>query len=424
MPSEAKTVRKVKETVDEMKDNMDSILEKEDEIDAAKDAASEAKSEVQKISERNSELVDEIKDLQESMDPMQEQLDELDVKIQDRQDGVDGGPSFGKIVADGLVENVESKNFVGNRPASGASFKTEVEKSIKDIVNTGASAGDVIDPDYRGDIIPSPVLRTPRIIDLISVIQTSSDSVEWVRQDSETNNASPQAGQGAPLSKSEMSFTLNTETVETIGHIAKASVQILNDAPRLRDFINTRIRALLELELEDQVLLGDGTGNNLDGLIPNSTDYYTNLENQVVDGSTTDLDRIGVMLLQIQRQNYPPTGIVLSPLNWWGITLQKDSNDNYQFAEAQSQTSPRLWGFPVVSSNAMPEGEALVGNFELGATYFDRRSTTVEASTENVDDFEKLMVTLRAYVRGLLAVQNPKAMVHNDNMDASSPAGS
>jgi HK97 family phage major capsid protein len=130
------------------------------------------------------------------------------------------------------------------------------------------------------------------------------------------------------------------------------------------------------------------------------------------------------MLLQLERNNFPPTGIVLSPLNWYGIQLTKYGDDNYQFVTPQGSAAPRLWGFPVVSSNAMREGEALVGNFEMAATFYDRRQTTLQISTENSDDFEKLMVTMRAYLRGLLAVERNNALVHNANMDTAAPTGS
>lgn len=425
MPSEAKTVRKVKETIAEMKGNMESILEKESEIKDAKDAAHDAKKKVKKISERNADLVDEVKELNSTIQPLQEQVDDLDVKFQERKGGVRGGKTLGEEVSSGLIDSVEQKNFTGSRPPAGSSFQTRVTgRSIKDVLNPAGNSGATVDPDYQEDIIPSPVLRTPTIMDLVSVMETSSDSVEWVRQNAETDNTGPQAGQGSALAKTDMGFTLETDNVETLGHIAKASVQILNDAPRLRDYINTRIRALLELELEDQVLMGSGTNNDLDGLVPNASTYPTttpNVETAVVDGTATDIDKIGVSLLIIQRNNFAPTGIVLSPLNWWGIQLQKDGNNNYQFTNPQNQTSPRLWGYPVIATNALPEGSSLVGNFELGATFFDRKNITIDASTENADDFEKLMVTLRAYVRGMLAVEQPDAMVYNDTMNTTSP---
>ena len=423
---DAKTMRQVKETIEEMKGNMESILEKESEIKTAKDAANDAKEKVEKLSERNAELVDQVKELNSTIDPLQDQVDNLDVKLQERKGGANGFKSLGDEVSDGLTDSVEQKNFTGSRPPAGTSFQTRVKgRSIKEVLNPPSNSGATVEPDYQEEIIPSPVLRTPTIMDLVSVMETSSDSVEWVRQNAETNSSSPQSGQGAALSETDMGFTLETDNVETLGHIAKASVQILNDAPRLRDYINTRIRALLELELEDQVLMGSGTNNDLDGLVPNASEYpdgsTPNLESVVVDGDATDIDKIGVSLLQIQRNNFAPTGIVLSPLNWWGIQLQKDADDNYQFTNPQNQTSPRLWGYPVIATNALPEGSSLVGNFELGATFFDRRNITIDASTENADDFEKLMVTLRAYVRGMLAVEQPNAMVYNDSMNTTSP---
>jgi len=423
MPQSAKEMRQLKEKVNELGDNIDSILSLESDIKTAKDSASEAKTKVEKISETNAELVDEVKKLQSKKSELQDQFDELDMKI---QEGKVGGSSanIGKEVASEIAQDVEAKNLSNGRPSQGDTFKANLDGyTLKDITNIGG-AGDVVFPDEREDIISKPVLRTPQIMDLVTMLETSKDAVEYIVQSLETDNAGPQAGQGAALDQSDFEFTLETDPVETLGHIGKASVQILNDAPRLRTWVNTRMRALLELELEDQVLLGDGTGNNLDGLVPNATGYYSNLESAIADSPVTDIDKIGVMLAQLQRQNFPPTGIVLSPVNWWGILLTKDGDDQYQISGAQNMASPRLWGFPIVSSNAMPEGEALVGNFEMAASFFDRRQTTLEIATENADDFEKLMVTIRAFVRGLLAVQRPLALVHNSNMDTSAPTGS
>lgn len=417
----AKAMENLKDKIEELGSNVKHILEKEEDIKDAKDAAHNAKNKVQKLSNKNAELVDQIKELQDDQSEIKDMVDELDIKFQDA--GERGPKNVGKEFVSQVQDKLEQKGYTkGQSPVAGDTFKATLDgHGMKDITNAGASAGDVVFPDERDEIISSPVLRTPSILDLVTILETDSDAVEWVLQTSETDNAGPQSGQGSALSQSDFSYALQTQPVETIGHIAKSSVQILNDAPRLRSWINTRMRQLLELEAEDQVLTGDGTGNNLNGLVPNASNYNTSLEGEVVDGTVTDLDRIGVSLLQLQRNNFPPTGIVLSPINWWGITLQKDGNDNYQFANAQSMTSPRLWGFPVVSSNAMPPGEALVGNFELASTFFDRRQTTLEISTENADDFEKLMVTMRAYMRGLLAVQRSAAMVHNASMDATAP---
>lgn len=410
----------VKETVQELKSNLERILGEdglENDIKEAKDAAHGAKRKVEEISERNAELVDELKSVKEEKEALQEQADELEVKLKEGYGPTDRGR---KDIGKEVVSDMKQQNLKGS-PGSNFNVHTKFEDAgVKDITNLGGSAGDAVFPTEREQIIPKPQLRTPTILDLLTILETEKDSVEYLEQSSETDAASPQSGQGSALSKSDMGVTKQTVTIETIGHVAKASVQILDDAPRLRTFVNTRMRQLLELELEDQVLTGDGTGNNLDGILPNATAYDSNLET-VVDGTTTDIDRIGVMLLQVQRNNFPPTGILLSPLNWWGIVLQKDNYGEYQFANPQSQASPRLWGLPVVSTNAMPEGESAVGNFEVGVTFYDRMDTALELATENATDFEELLVTIRAYLRGGVVVDQPKAVVHNANMGTTAP---
>lgn len=412
----------VEETVNELKSNLERILGEdglENDIKDARDAASDAKEKVEEISERNAELVDELKQVKEDRDALQEQTDELEVKL---KEGFAPNGRGRKDIGSGVVEAVkESQKSISGRPGSNFNVHKEFEDAgIKDITNIGGS-GDAVYPMEREEIIPKPQLRTPTILDLLTILETEKDAVEYIEQSAETDAAAPQAGQGTTLPTSDMEFERQSVTIETVGHLAKAALQILDDAPRLRTFVNTRMRQLLELELEDQVLTGDGTGNNLDGILPNATAYDSNLET-VVDGTTTDIDRIGVMLLQVQRSNFPPTGILLSPLNWWGITLQKDDDGEYQFVNVQNQTAPRLWGLPIVSTNAMPEGEAAAGNFEVGITFYDRMETALEISTEDATNFADLMVSIRAYLRGAVVVDQPNAVVHNANMDATAPS--
>jgi HK97 family phage major capsid protein len=418
----ALATKELKDKVENLSKNLNRILGEdglEDDVKTAKDAAHDAKSKIEKLSEENSELVDDIKSLKEDVGEVQEHVDEVDTKVQEKWTG---GRKPVENLGQKVLDEVNERNFK-NRPTAGSSIKVNFDDvGLKDITNVSGSAGPVVFPDEREDIVPSPVLRQPRVIDLLTVLETSSDAVEWVKQKTETDNADVQSGQGSALGQTDMTFELNTSTVATLGHIAKSSIQILDDAPRLRTFVNTRMRQLLELALEDQVLLGDGTGNNLHGLIPQATSYNNNLESAVVDGTADDIDRIGVSILQVQRSNFPATGILLSPLNWWGIVLEKDDDGSYRFANAQSQQTPRLWGLPIVSTNAMPEGSSLVGNFSVGSTFYDRRQTRLEIATENSDDFEKLMVTIRAYLRGTVAVEQPDAMVKNENMDATAPA--
>ena len=68
-----------------------------------------------------------------------------------------------------------------------------------------------------------------------------------------------------------------------------------------------------------------------------------------------------------------------------------------------------MWGLPLVNTPAMTAGDFLVGNFQMGATIYERMGVEVLISTENVDDFETNRATVRAEERVAIAVKRPQA---------------
>ncbi|WP_218662219.1 phage major capsid protein, partial [Enterobacter cloacae] len=58
------------------------------------------------------------------------------------------------------------------------------------------------------------------------------------------------------------------------------------------------------------------------------------------------------------------------------------------------------------------QGKFLTGAFNAGAQIFDREDANVVISTENADDFEKNMISIRCEERLALAVKRPEAFVY------------
>ena len=74
---------------------------------------------------------------------------------------------------------------------------------------------------------------------------------------------------------------------------------------------------------------------------------------------------------------------------------------------------PLLWGLPVVATEAQAfEGRFLTGAFRTGAQLFDREDANVVISTENADDFEKNLISIRCEERVALAVKRPEAFIY------------
>jgi HK97 family phage major capsid protein len=160
---------------------------------------------------------------------------------------------------------------------------------------------------------------------------------------------------------------------------------------------------------ETEILTGDGTGQHLSGLITNATAFSA----PITIAGATMIDNLRLGLLQAELALYPSDGIVLNPADWANIELTKDSAGGYIFASPQNSASPRMWGKPVVSTPAMTIDKFLVGGFKLQRLY-DRMAPEVLIASENSDDFEKNLYTMRCEERIALAVRVPAALIYGD----------
>lgn len=305
---------------------------------------------------------------------------------------------------------IESEAFKGMSSSDRKGVR--VQMSRKDLMNVTATTGSGTSTTNSlvvADRIPgiiAPPERTLTIRDLLAPGETDSASMEFVQETGYTNNAAPVA-EGARKPQSEITFDLKTAPVRTIAHTFKASRQILDDAKGLASYIDARARYGLRFKEELQLLSGDGTGANIKGIIPQASTFSP----RVTLASATAIDRMRLAVLQAVLAEYPATGFVLNPIDWAAIELTKDGEGRYIIAQPVNGSVARLWGLPVVETQAMTQNNFLTGAFSMAAQIFDRMEIEVLLSTENEDDFVKNMVTIRAEERLAMAVYRPEAFV-------------
>lgn len=338
------------------------------------------------------------------MAELKERLTELEQKSARRQDDL---PQTVKTLGQMVIES-EAFKGMGSSARKGISVKM----SRKDLMNVTATTGagaSTTNSLVVADRIPgiiAPPERTLTIRDLLAPGETDSASMEFVQETGYTNNAAPVA-EGARKPQSEITFDLKTAPVRTIAHTFKASRQILDDAKGLASYIDARARYGLRFKEELQLLSGDGTGANIKGIIPQASTFSP----RVTLASATAIDRMRLAVLQAVLAEYPATGFVLNPIDWAAIELTKDGEGRYIIAQPVNGSVARLWGLPVVETQAMTQNNFLTGAFSMAAQIFDRMEIEVLLSTENEDDFVKNMVTIRAEERLAMAVYRPEAFV-------------
>lgn len=257
--------------------------------------------------------------------------------------------------------------------------------------------------------------RKLTIRDLLMQGRMDGNSLEFVQETGFTNSAAPVA-EGALKPQSDIKFDLKSTTAKVIAHYMKASRQILDDASQLQSYIDGRLRYGLAFKEEQQILNGDGTGQNLLGIIPQATAYVRPVG--VATTAESKLDTLRFAMLQAILAEYPASGHVLNPIDWAAIETLKDTSGQYIIGNPQGGLNPTLWGLPVAETQAIASGKFLTGAFSMGAQIFDRWASRVEVATENEDDFVKNLVTILAEERLALAVYRPEAFIYGNIVPA------
>ncbi len=275
--------------------------------------------------------------------------------------------------------------------------------------DTDGAAGDLVSNTRLPGLI-APPNRRMTVRDLLTQGRMDGSTLEYVKETGFTN-AAGMVAETAAKPESTLKFDLVSTTAKVIAHYVKASRQILDDASQLASYIDGRLRYGLAFKEEGQLLNGDGTGQNLLGIIPQATAYAAPFDPA---GTETGIDNIRLAALQASLAEYPASGIVMHPSDWARIELLKDTQGRYIIGNPQGSISASLWNLPVVATQAIAEDKFLVGAFQLGAQVFDRWQARVEIATENEDDFIKNMVTILAEERLALAVYRPQAFIYGD----------
>ncbi|MGW8190152.1 phage major capsid protein [Sphingomonas hankookensis] len=301
-----------------------------------------------------------------------------------------------------LAESEELKNFIGNRGAQGS-----MRLELKAVTSAAGSAGGLIVSQRESGIIDIP--KRPDVIlrDLVTVVPTTSANIEFAKQTARTNNARPVA-EGTTKPYSDYAWGRVSTPVRTLAHLAKLTRQAMDDAPQLQGEVDAEMRYGLALSEDAQILNGDGSGENLLGLMLQATPYALP---SGATAPTNPIDKLRAAILQSTLALYSPTAFVLNPIDWYNIEIQKDAAGGYIFANPLQMAGPTLWGKPVAATVSMAAGAFLTGDLKRAATLYDRMAVEVLISSENADDFEKNLFTMRAEERLALAVKRPAALI-------------
>lgn len=243
------------------------------------------------------------------------------------------------------------------------------------------------------------------IRDVITTQQTNLASVPYLRELNSATNAggATATAEGSAKAEAVMEFEQDDAPARKLTAWIPATSEILADAPTLRGYIDTRLTYMIKLREEAQILNGPGTAPNLKGIV-----QFTGVETQSAVNDDVPAT-IGLACSQIEANDGFASAVAMNPVDWWKGVVERHSStfDNGGGGNAPAAVGGLTWGLPVVRTNAMTAGDALVGDFVLGATLFDREGVTVKTSDSHSTYFTENKVAIVAEERIALAVHRP-----------------
>lgn len=402
----------------ELKDIKDALAESSLEL---KSVMEKTQSEVKELGEATAETKGALAQAEKKHAEISEAIDQMDKKLiemelEQKRFREQGAPSEVKTLGKAFVESDVFTELKST--ARGNDKPVSIER--KDITSLAASAGSLIRPD-RDPVVYRDPNRPLRIRDLIPTIPTTSGSVEAMRQASFDNQAGPQGtvagvggGEFVAKNKSDITWSLETFTVKTIAHWVAASRQALSDAPMLAGLIDTELTYGLDLESDQQLLQGDGTGQNVLGLlvdadVPTVGELTSGTAEADVPAAMIEHIRSAVTVCQT-NEYYNQTGIVLNPADWAILETAKATDGHYLMIQFPANgAEQRIWRMPVIVTNAMPVNNFILGDWTMGAKLYVREGISVRVSESHADFFVKNGVAVLGEERYAFAVTRPKA---------------
>ena len=361
---------------------------------------------VEKGQEDNAEVINSLrKEITENQNAQQKALNEtlkqhgLMIKKLSEQEKVDSAGVVNPIRKGLDLNKEELVKMKGNKNLS-ISFKAAGTM----LLSTNVSGGNV-PVEQRLEGLNPIASRQIRLLDVVQRGTAESNVISWVYQ-ANKDGAAGGTAEGATKNQLDFDLVVNSETVKKRTAFIKVSEEMLDDVSYMESEIrNELVRELLK-DVESQVYGGDGTGTNLNGISTVATAFAAGVFAGTVDNANSaDVLTVAMNQIQVAEQGMANFAMV-HPNTITELKLIKTSETDRRYIDRLAMVAGQLSldGVTLVPTTLIPDGEYLIGNFDL-ATVYDKGDLRIEVARDS-DDFTRNLVTVLAEWRGLCIVKN------------------
>lgn len=258
------------------------------------------------------------------------------------------------------------------------------------------------EPGYR-DLTPAEERLS--FLDLITTGTTNAAYGEYAQIVSVTNNAAIVA-EGELKPTSDVETGLAESKAYTYADGFDITNQTLADDGALAAYMESRIKRHVLGVVEAKLLNGSGAGTEPEGILNTTGTLAQSFDTDAVTTLARALDTF-----ETNNEDSEPQAIVMNSKDIWSLRLLKDANGNYLLGNPLQQGPiPTPWGVPLVRSNKIAAGTALVGRFD-SVNFLQLEALNVLAFNQHKDYAQRNMVYVRAEMRGRQLFYVPREVV-------------
>lgn len=209
--------------------------------------------------------------------------------------------------------------------------------------------------------------------------------------------AAAMVAEGAAFPESTAKWKKGSIPLQKVGDTLPVTEEFLSDevmfAAELEFFLQTNVA----LVVDDQIANGDGTGNNLTGLVT-SSNTYTPVASGITDASIYDLIvKVSEDITKTGGSKYVPNFAVMNIADINKMKLKKDANNNYVIPPFVTRDGQQVAGIVVIEANCITANTMVVGDSRFGRIY-EMPGVEISRGTVNAQ-FTEDEITIKARKR-------------------------
>jgi HK97 family phage major capsid protein len=351
---------------------------------------------VGEIQQRNAEL----NDLGAKRDALAEAEGKIraERKVGNRLD-VASGPAQSKNIGEQFEEAAKSliQAYNTNRTMGAKEINFSDGAEIKTTVTTAAGFAPFVN---RSGVVMDTVQIQPALMDFLPVIPVSQTAYKWMKETTFTNNAGTKS-EGSAYDEAALAWTEQTVAMERVGVHIPVTQEQLEDEAGVMELIQRRLAFMVRSKAGNQVINGDGTSPNWEGIL-NLAGIQTEAK-----GANPVFDAVMNAIVKVDTDAATTNGgaaanlVVMNLADYADLVLARTADGVYIYGNPADAPVQRLWGRQVITDQNLAAGTAIV----LDTNFFSvamRRNVTLSMTDSHGTDFIGNVLRFKADMRGNL----------------------